>query len=216
MSRCIVSLGTDNYRRGRQRLKNSLADPSLWGEHFRVFESEEQVAAPLHRQNPYAFKLYAIDAMRKLGFEQILWIDCSVWAVRPVHKVFDVITDQGYICQAAGYYVGSWCNDRTLAYYGLTRAEANSIPMYGNAGFLGLDFRSEIATDFFNKWKQAMTDGQFKGSWTDHRHDMTCGSIIRHQLGMRMESGDHWLEYVNSDTPVLKNETICFAARGIN
>ena len=59
-----------------------------------------------------------------------------------------------------------------------------------------------------------MLDGMFKGSWIDHRHDMTCGSIIANRLKMKFQSGDEWLSYspVNEKP---KNETIIFHASGI-
>jgi hypothetical protein len=89
-----------------------------------------------------------------------------------------------------------------------------SIPMYGNAGFLGLDLDVPICQNFFNEWKKSMLDGQFQGSWQNHRHDMTCGSIIANRLGMNLESGDEWLHYLPpNQTP--RDEKIIFHASGL-
>jgi hypothetical protein len=67
--------------------------------------------------------------------------------------------------------------------------------MYGNSGFLGLNLENEISVNFLNQWRESMLDGCFKGSWDDHRHDMTCGSIIANRLGMEYKSGNDWLHY---------------------
>ena len=88
------------------------------------------------------------------------------------------------------------------------------MPMYGNAGFLGLNFNFDIANDFFNQWEQSMLDGQFIGSWDDHRHDMTCGSIVANKLGMKFESAEDWLHYAPADQPPRDNKII-FHASGL-
>lgn len=214
MKRAIVSLGnsTGNYMIALQRLSASLQ--GKWDGGFFAFTSEEQVGAPPHRDNPYAFKIYAIDAVRRKGYDQILWVDASVYAIRPVQPVFDLIDRDGYVMQEAGWLVGQWCNDKALMYFNVTRGEAMKMPMYGNAGLLGLDFRKEISVAFFSRWKSAMLNGIFRGSWSDHRHDMSCGSIIANQLGMKYQAGDQLLQYASPEAPVL-NQSIVFKAQGL-
>jgi hypothetical protein len=53
------------------------------------------------------------------------------------------------------------------------------------AGLFGLNMEYLICREFFSKWEKAKNDGVFKGSWDDHRHDMTCGSIIANDLKMK-------------------------------
>jgi hypothetical protein len=102
-----------------------------------------------------------------------------------------------------------------------------NMPMYGNAGFLGLSVNSEIAMDFFDQWHKASVDGIFKGAWSNHnkteskderckghRHDMVCGSIIANQLKMEYVPGDEWLQY-KAPTDQAINDTIIFGAQGI-
>jgi hypothetical protein len=226
--RVIVSLGTGDYNRGRERLKSSLHLNQNYAGDFYLFSEESEVGAPSHKENPYAFKIYAFELMRSKGYNQVLWVDCSVWALKTVTPVFDKITEDGYICQQAGHMVGRWTNDRTLDYFGITRDEAMEMEMYGNAGFLGLDFDQPIANHFFLLWKQSMLDGMFKGEWTNHtrtesrdercdghRHDMSCGSIIRHQLGMKLQSGMDYLQYVHDGEKIPHNDTVCLFAQGL-
>lgn len=225
---CVVSLGTDDYTKARQRLEKSMRNPINWSGDFHLFTEECQVGSPMHQDNPYAFKIYAIEEMKNRGYNQVLWVDCSVWAIKSIVPIFDIISTDGYICQEAGHNVGRWTNDRTLNYFGISRDEAMDIPMYGNAGFLGLDFDTEIANNFFNKWKQSMLDGMFIGEWNNnnqtesqdsrcdgHRHDMSCGSIIRHNLKMKMQSGMDYLQYYYDFAPNPHNDTVCLFAAGM-
>lgn len=212
--KAIVSFANEagNYKKMLQRLKNSLvkySDVPFYG-----IVGESLIGSPPHKENPYAFKIYCIEGVKSLGYEQILWVDSSNVAVSSVSPIWDVMDRDGYIMQYAGHLVGRWSNDRTLKYFGITREEAWKMPMYGNAGFLGLDFTTEIANTFFDQWKQSMLDGQFKGSWDDHRHDMTCGSIIANKLNMKYQSAEEWLDYADSFAP-RKNETIIFHAKGL-
>lgn len=212
--KAIVTLANNkgNYRQGLARLSDSLRN-NFDGDFF-GYTDERQVGAPLHGDNPYAFKIYAIEKVREMGYTQILWLDSSCYAVAPVQPVFDVIEQQGYIMQEAGHYVGDWCNDFTLEYFGLNRDEAKKMLMYGNAGFLGLNFNSHKAESFFEAWEESMLAGCFIGSWDNHRHDMTCGSIIANRIGMHYKKGDEWLQYGGIyDKPA--NDTIIFKAQGI-
>jgi len=212
--RAIITFANDrgNYKKGVHRLYESLI--KFDNNHFSPFYGEESVGSPNHLDNPYAFKVYCWQKVIDRGYKKILWLDASVVAVNNLQPVWDKIDEQGYIMQYAGHLVGSWCNDRTLSYFDLTREQAMSIPMYGNAGFLGLDLDVPICQNFFNEWKKSMLDGQFQGSWQNHRHDMTCGSIIANRLGMNLESGDEWLHYLPpNQTP--RDEKIIFHASGL-
>jgi len=67
----------------------------------------------------------------------------------------------------------------------------------------------------------------FKGAWNNnnqtesqdprckgHRHDMSCGSIMVNQLGMKYKSGNDYLNYAApNETP--RNETVIFFAQGL-
>ena len=77
----------------------------------------------------------------------------------------------------SGFYAGDWCNQNALDYFGTRKDLIKDVPMF-SAGFLGLDMTNNTSKMFFNGWKNAMLQGAFKGSWADHRHDMTCASII--------------------------------------
>jgi hypothetical protein len=227
MRNCVISLGTSSYDRGRNRLIDSLKKHHDGD--FYVYDSESDVNSPLHHDNPYAFKIYTFEKALQLGYKKILWIDCSVYAIKDMKPIFDLIESDGYVCQDAGHFLGHWTNDKTLDYFGLSRDEALKVTMYGNAGFLGLDFENTTAVEFYSQWKKSMEDGMFIGSWNNnektesqddrcygHRHDMSCGSAIRHKLGMKLQKGDELLQYIYDGNTTPNNETIILLAKGIN
>lgn len=208
---CLAN-GKGNYIKGMARLAESLRN-NFDGD-FLGYTHESQIDAPLHLENPYAFKVYAFERAFSLGYTEVLWLDASCFAIKNVQPIFDVIRDEGYIMQEAGHYVGNWCNDETLKYFNISRELANKMLMYGNAGFLGLNRTDITASAFFHQWGHAMTDGMFKGSWDNHRHDMTCGSIVANRLGMKYKKGDEWLQYAGLYDETA-NDTIIFKAQGL-
>lgn len=203
------------YINGQKRLTSSYweyhpTESPLDGIMYSSFQSEVDLGSPTHHENPYAFKIYAIEKMKDLGYDQILWLDSSIVFVKNAKPIFDWIEEKGCFFEEAGHWVGSWCNDRTLDYFKITREEAMSMPMF-SAGFTGLDFTNEKAIEFFERWKNSMIDGQFKGDWSNHRHDMTCASIIANQMNMVKDysSGGQFFAYIGGGYSKPKESVIC-------
>lgn len=209
--RAVISLANSrgNYHRALNRLEQSLVD-NYGGDMF-MFRDESEVGAPPHEWLPYAFKVFAFRKVREMGYDQIVWLDSSVVAVRNVQPVFDHMDKFGYIMQEAGQLVGRWCNPETELAMKVNILEKDEV-MYGNAGFLGLDFRNPTAVQFFDTWYGHRH--LFQGSWDNHRHDMTVGSIIANRLGMTYQSGNEWLDYAPPEQKP-KNDTIIFHAQGL-
>lgn len=225
--RAIVSLANNrgNYYQGLARLGDSLKD-RFDGDFF-GFMGEHSVGAPKHAENPYAFKLYALEAAIDKGYDQILWVDSSVYAIKDVQPIFDIIDRQGYVMQDSGHYVGNWGSDIQLNAFNLNRDKAMGMRMYGNAGLLGLNIKSPIAMGFFIKWRHCMNIGLFKGHWTNEdkaesrderclgsRHDMVIGSILAHHFQMSYHPGDQLLQYAAPEERP-NNDSIIFFAQGI-
>ena len=219
----------NNYVKGIARLSDSLRH-NFDGD-FLAFIGEETVGAPLHTDNPYAFKIYCIEKAIKAGYDQILWLDSSVFAIAPVQPVFDHILETGFAIQDSGHWLGQWANDRSLEYFDITRDQAMEIRMIGNAGFLGLNMLYAGSQKFFQSWKDAMQEGIFKGAWDNndktessddrcrgHRHDMVASSAIFYKMGVTPEGnmfgGEEILQYAGLYDKVL-NDTIIFKAQGI-
>ena len=209
--KCIVNLSTSQYNKAQARLENSLKGKT--DADFIGFKTESEIGAPPHKDNPYAFKIYAIEEALKRGYTQILWLDSSAYAIANVEPIFNLIRRNGHFMEDAGHQADKWTNDRTLEYYSLTKEDAAKIRLY-SAGFTGLNFNNDITVTFFEMWKQSMIDGQFKGDWSNHRHDLTCASIIAHRLGMKYETCGKYFQYAAPhETP--NKKTVVFFAQGI-
>ncbi|KKN67210.1 hypothetical protein LCGC14_0463830 [marine sediment metagenome] len=196
MKTAIINFASGRYVVGQDRLHKSLLDVGFDGT-FLSWTKEESIGSPVHKDNPYAFKIYAFEQALKAGYTKILWVDASIWAIKPLDPIWEALEKHGYVKQYAGHLCGTWSSDKQLVYFGVTRDEAMKLEMYGNGGFLALDFDVPIAAEFFKRWRQAMLDGQFKGPWNNDnncvssdprckgtRHDMLCGSVIANQLKM--------------------------------
>jgi hypothetical protein len=118
-----------------------------------------------------------------MGYNQILWLDASVYPVKDITPVFDWLTEKGIFMEEAGHWAGTWSPQYVLDYFNITKEEAMKMPMFA-AGYVGFDFRNPISQEFFAEWKEAMLNGMFKGSWDVTRHDMVCASIIANKRGL--------------------------------
>lgn len=196
IKRVVVNLVTnkESYIRGQERLEYKMRKKGVT---FIPFIGEKSVGAPLHEDNPYAFKLYAIEKVRNMGYDQILWLDASVYPVKPIEPVFDWLTKHGIFLEEAGHYAGRWSTQKVLDYFKVTREEANKMPMF-SAGYCGFDFTNPISVEFFEHWKNAMRSGMFIGNWEESRHDMSSGSIIANKMGLvpKYSPGGQFFAYI--------------------
>jgi hypothetical protein len=223
----IISLATGNYIVGQNRLRSTLS--GYYDGDILFFTSEDEINAPKHSENPYAFKTYAFEYAKNLGYKKILWLDSSIYAVKDIKPVWDLIENDGWVMQYAGWNCGQWSNDKSLEYFGISRDEALNMPMYGNAGLLGLNLNNDTSLEFLNRWHKASQGGVFIGAWNNnnktesddirclgHRHDMSVGSIIANQLFMSYINSDHILQYGSAPFEPCMNESICLKAYGIS
>lgn len=186
----IVNFATKEYKAGQDRLVNSIQ-----GWNVLTYSNYKVIGSPTHQESPYQFKIHAIEK----AWEQddiVLWCDASLYRVGDLSRIETIIKDTGYFMEEAGHYVKDWCNERARAYFNL-KPEESGFTMF-SAGLLGLDYNSRIAREFFNQWKASAVAGCFKGSWQNHRHDMTCGSIIAQRLGMTYQPGGSHMAYIGA------------------
>jgi hypothetical protein len=178
----VINVSTTAYAKGQERLEESIKRSCGDTVKLVFYRNVMPPGSPTHTENPYAFKPYAfIDAVKR-GHTKIFWCDASCVVIRgDLSPMFR----HGYYLQNDGWKVSQWVNQSCLDYFGLTRAECEKITMFV-AGCFTLDMSLEICQKFLAEWKKAADSGAFKGSWKDHRHDMTCGSIIAHRLGMKL------------------------------
>lgn len=231
--RAIVNFSDNSgwYGQGRERLRTMLPDFIPEDVEVFLFSDFKDIGSPTHRENPYAFKLHSIQKVLEMGYHTILYMDASLYPIRDLTPIFEVIEREGFFAQHAGHMCGTWANDRCLEYFEVSRDEAMEIPMYGNAGLLGLDLNDPQIMNFYVKWRDSMQAGMFRGAWTNtggteskdkrckgHRHDMVCGSLVMHQCGLdkKYQRGDKWMLYDQNQenfNEQLEDESILLVAK---
>jgi hypothetical protein len=187
----VVNFATQQYRAAQKRLMNSVKGKGL-------FISDYPPGWPTHQQSPYEFKIWAIRQAMELD-DIVLWVDSSMYLVGDLSVIENIIKQDGYFAEEAGHWCGRWTNQHTRDYFKVTdeemKQEAGGLYMF-SAGLLGLNKNSEIAMQFLDQWEASAKAGCFRGDWSDHRHDMTAGSIIAQRLGMKYQTGGTHLAYI--------------------
>ena len=224
MKHCIVNFSDFKFQKGQDRLRESLIQQNYLGD-FISFNEFGKVGSKVHLEVPYQFKVFAIEKIRQMGYDIVLYCDASIWAIKDVMPVITHIIEKGYLMEYCGFSVGQFSTDLCLNHFNLTRDEAMSIPLH-SAGFTGLNFQNELASKFFDKWFQsAKEEITFKGDWNNnskqcsqderclgHRHDQTTASIIANEL--KMERINPYFMQYQYDGIETKESTI-FNCRGI-
>jgi hypothetical protein len=225
--RCILNAALGSYYTGQARLVKSLQDVGYTGDKI-FWRDQYPPGSPTHQQVPYAFKIYALLEARRQGYEVVLWLDASIWAIKNIEPVFRHIEERGHLFEVAGQWLGWYVTDAFLAKNGLSRDAAMTIPMF-TAGFTGLDLRQPKAIEFLEKWRGMSQDGvSFLGPWNNHdcacsqdprckghRHDMSAASLLAHRMGMELQPCPTFLvysAYLTGPPP----ESVCFYCRGID
>jgi hypothetical protein len=224
MKHCIVNFSDHKFKKGQDRLKESLIQYGYQGDVL-LFSEYSQIGSKSHQEVPYQFKVYAIEKARSLGYDIVLYCDASIYAISDVMPVINHIISKGHLMEYCGFSAGQFSTDSCLNEMGLTRDEAMNVQLH-SAGFTGLNFNNPLTNDFFNAWYEcAKKETTFIGDWNNknkqcsnderclgHRHDQTVASIIADKLQMeRIEP--NFMQYFYDGT--IKLENTIFACRGI-
>ena len=209
MKRVVINFASGAwYPKGQVRLHRTLKENGYTGD-FLGYQDPAKFGSPTHAEVPYAFKTYSfIDAVKR-GYEQIIFADSSIFAVKSWDPVWDIISEQGYFFEEAGHWTGTWTKDSVLEKFEVTRDQAMKIPML-TAGFAGIDVTNPVGMDFLMEWHRFACDGDsFKGAWRNrngevskdprcegHRHDMSVASLLAWKMGMKLGKGGTFLAYI--------------------
>ena len=204
--RAIINLSTAKFKKGQERLIKSLKKKT--NADIFLYTAEQQVKAPFHSKNNYAFKVYAIEAAIKKGYKTILWLDASLFVIKNLDPLFKIIEEKGYFFQDGGYKNNQWTNQKAKEYFGTDEGDMMA------ACVIGLNLEDKRTRKFFRLWKKSMKDGQFNGSWDDFRHDQTCASLIAYKLDMPLFKMNSIFEYGLAEKEP-SHENILMIADGI-
>lgn len=141
---CIVSVGKGGwYHKGVARLEHSLIYHGYTG-HTKFWKHEVPVGSPEHSENPYAFKIYAIQAAIDAGYKKVIWLDSSAWCIRDPQPLLNIINDRGYYFWSSGHNLAQTASDKCLEYFGINRDTAETFEDI-SSGFVGLDLSQDQA-----------------------------------------------------------------------
>ena len=157
------------------------------------------IGSPTHKEDPYAFKLFAIEFVRNQGYDIVIWCDSPSRLVKRIDDWIPEIKEVGVYLQKDGWKNGQWANDKALEYFGKTRDEAMNITSI-YACIMAFDFRHPITSQFMEEMKLCCKAGLFRGKWNNsektesqderclgHRHDQTCAELVAHKLGIELK-----------------------------
>lgn len=192
--RTIISVGTDEkFQAGMMRLVSLLPVGQRVALH-----SQLPPGSPTHRENPWAFKLFAIEDAWRAGATSVLWCDSSVIPLKPLDALWTLIESQGYwFSKNYDYMNGEFTSDAALRVMGVDRDQAMEIPQVVASCF-GLDFGHPIAMEFMREWWHLMDHGAFKEGGSDdprfraHRHDQSAAAHVAWKLGMKLTAPPDW------------------------
>jgi hypothetical protein len=174
-----------------------------------------------------------MNEMRNRGYINVMWLDASYWAIKPIDHLFSLIEKDGFFMENSGHNLGTWTSDEVLDDYGMSRDDAMNLPMLIAGGF-GLSFDHPIGNSFLNQWLAKSQDGHsFVGSWDNnlgdvsddprckgHRHDMSLASMIAHKHRLSFFPNNTFMAYYGwyekyKNDPEFNTADISFLLQGM-
>lgn len=180
MNRVVLNVAKGGgFPAAADRLERSLDEHGVKADRM-FFKEWPRVS---HRDVPYQFKVDAFREAQDKSYEVCLWLDSATVALSDLEGIFTQIEDEGYVVSPDGHPVGDWCNDP--AKLGYSRDELMDIPLICGA-IIGLNLSHPLGQTFLDRWEVHAESGVFNGSWDDHRHDITSGGVIAHEMGLTL------------------------------
>ena len=208
------------YKRGQDRLKRSLIHH---GFRYDILAFEDWQTNEFDRTCGYNIKADALTVALNQGYERILWLDSSVWAIKPIERVFDYIDHHGWYFYSNGFNLRQTADDNALKYFGITPDQAWEMPDLSSSMF-GLHMGNPKSQQFAKQWLQSAENG-FWATSREHasgsndprykfdRQDQSCATALMHKLGMDMTERNFYSAIANDkgDYP----ESVCLVMRGL-
>ena len=223
-SRAIVnlSIGTPEswYHKGRLALLESLYNV---GEKTHTFFANYERP---ERKSVYEDKVAHIKHAG-MYFKQILWLDCSITAIKPLDKIWKYIEKNGVYLYQSGANCAETCNDHCLRSYGITRDQAALIPECAS-NVVGINLEHEVGKKFFDLWIGSLETGAMVGEkWPSltqrlgesldkrfkyHRQDQSTASLSAWLAGAKLEREGHFV--VRAENLSIKSKDTCLVLKG--
>lgn len=193
----FVNFATSSYNTDYIKEQKRLVETvKKFGYNIYTYNSFEYIESPNHTESPYAFKLYAINKVRDMGHDIVIWVDSIARLIRPIDSWIPKIEAAGVYLARDEWRSGIWVNDKTLNYFNIARDDA--MEMYTiHAAIMAFDLRTENASRFIDEMFKCEKAGLFKGNWNNdnltesldprcrgHRHDQSCAELVARKLNI--------------------------------
>lgn len=211
---------TSWYIKGQDRLRQSLLDVGETA--FLAFTQYEELI--LH--SVYEDKILAIKNAVLAGAKRLIWLDCSITAVKSLEPIWEYIEKHGYYLYESGSRCDITCNDHSLKCYGVTRDTAKLFYECAS-NVVGINLDNYIGKRFYELWIQSLEDGSNLGlKWPNesqrlqeskderfkyHRQDQSTASLSAGVLGLKLEKEGEWVSRYENEN---KKETTILILKG--
>lgn len=225
MSNCIINVANGYwYPKGQKRLVESLRDTGYAGDILTW--TNEPINAHYDPAYPYTAKVAAwIEAFRK-GYTNVLWLDCSVYAIKDVTPFMERNREEGCFFWRSGWNLAQTATDEDLIHGGFTRDQAEGLPECAS-GIVALNlekaFARRILYDVFEFAKKGVLhssrlhdnqsqDPRFKFA----RQDQTAFTMAYHRsikpaFDPMHEAGEYCDWYKKEG----HNDSVCLVIKGM-
>lgn len=215
----VVNVGVNHwYPKGSARLKGYLDDimPDI---DYLIYQDEYPKNSPTHDLMPYALKIHAIEQTMKLGYKDIVWMDCSI----VINKPFYDILNTDLLMWNTGLSIGETTNDNCLSKY-MMPADGLLFPESATT-FVHFDTGTKVGLAFWELWQGGAYNGAFSGSrqynpaeskrkeFKYHRQDQSAASCAAYWCGIKPKSIGEFADY-NYPYPYYPDRTKYFLIAG--
>lgn len=221
----IINVGVDGwYKSGSERLEKSLMFNGYAGDTI-FWRNTYPPNCPTHKDNPYGFKVAAFREAFKRGYANVMWLDCSFWAIQNPMPLFDIIVDKGIFAFRSGYNCAQTCPDNLLKEIGITRDEAEEIPETAT-GIVGINISNPDGKKVFDYWADLCDRGFFINNrahdlkdsadprFLHARQDQSAFSMALYKAGVSFLYQDY-VAYYNGGNPGMDAKKCIFFIGGV-
>lgn len=212
------------YSAGLDRLERSLVFNGSAAD-FLFYRNEYPPNSPSHNDNPYAFKIYGFREAIRRGYNVMIHIDASFWAIKNPDPLFDIVNEYGNFGFRSGYNCAQTCTDKLLEAIGINRDEAEEMPETAT-GIIGINYSNPKGKEVFDCWADLCDNGYFINSRIHNsdesqdkrflfgRQDQSAYNMALYKAGVRFSYEDY-VAYYNSGNPGYNPDKCYFFIGGL-
>lgn len=181
------------YPKGQKRLIESLRDTGYEGD---ILTWTNEIINTHHKKEyPYTMKAASFVEAIKKGYTHILWLDSSVFAIKNITPIFDLIEQKGIYFWKSGWNLAQTAADSDLSWAGINRDEAENIHECAS-GIVGINTNISKARYLLDVFMDANKAGvcntsRFHSNQSNDprfkfaRQDQTAFTIAFHKAGYK-------------------------------